>query len=160
MHVRLNQNQDKWEWIGAADKDFSTNAMKRLLDSNRIGSVVYVSEECRWIPKKCNISIWRAELGKIAMMDELRKRNVGDGNSVCSLCEEVDESIEHIFTNFFFASMLWSFISSWCKCQNFVVFSFRDLIEAHDHVGLSGQKKEVVKGLNQNWLLEHLENEV
>ncbi|MFS7935394.1 putative reverse transcriptase zinc-binding domain-containing protein [Helianthus anomalus] len=102
MQVRLNQNQDKWEWIGVADKDFSTNAMKRLLDSNRISSVVYVPEECRLIPLKCNIFIWRAELGKIAMMDEFRKRNVGGGNSVCSLCEEVDESIEHIFTNCFF----------------------------------------------------------
>ncbi|KAM0026271.1 hypothetical protein Hdeb2414_s0020g00556271 [Helianthus debilis subsp. tardiflorus] len=43
--------------------------------------------------------------------------------------------------------MLWSFIGNRYKCQNLVVFSFKDLSEVHDHVGLNGQKKEMLKGL-------------
>ncbi|XP_035830920.1 uncharacterized protein LOC118480267 [Helianthus annuus] len=112
LHVNLNQNHDKWNWIGAADNDFSIKAVKKLLDSNRINSEVHVPEESKWIPKKCSVFIWKAEMGKIASMDELRKRNVGNGDSACSLCGDVDESVEHIFTSCFFASMLWSYISS------------------------------------------------
>ncbi|KAM0019015.1 putative RNA-directed DNA polymerase [Helianthus debilis subsp. tardiflorus] len=142
LQVDLNQNSDSWSWIGAADREYSTKAVKHLLDSERLCSEVYVPEVCRWIPKKCSIFIWKAEMGRLATVDELRKRNIGGGDPVCSLCGEADESIEHLFTNCCYASMLWAYISSWCKCQNIVVFSFRDLIEAHNHVRLDGQKKK------------------
>ncbi|XP_022030231.1 uncharacterized protein LOC110931132 [Helianthus annuus] len=161
VQVTLSQNIDKWEWIGAADKEFSVKAVKKLLDSDRLGLENYVIEDCKWIPKKCSIFIWKAEMGRIATTDELRKRNIDVGDSGCCLCGEVNESIEHIFTGCSVASMLWSFISSWCKCQNFMIFSFRDLIEVHNHVGLSGQKIEVVKGLIHIgcWSLWKIRNE-
>ncbi|XP_035843871.1 uncharacterized protein LOC110927588 [Helianthus annuus] len=160
--VSLNQKQDSWLWNGAEDREFSVNAVKKLLDSVRIRPDIYVPEECNWIPKKCSIFIWKAEMGRIATMDKLRIRNIGGGDAGCSLCGEVDESIEHIFTNCSYALMLWAFLSSWCKCQNLLVFSFRDLIEAHNHVGLIGRKKEVVKGLIRIgcWCLWRMRNDV
>ncbi|KAJ0488248.1 putative reverse transcriptase zinc-binding domain-containing protein [Helianthus annuus] len=162
VSVSLNQKQDSWLWNGAEDREFSVSAVKKLLDSIRIRSDIYVPEECNWIPKKCSIFIWKAEMGRIATMDELRRRNIGGGDAGCSLCGEADESIEHLFTNCYYALMLWAFLSSWCKSQNLLVFSFRDVIEAHNHVGLIGRKKEVFKGLIRIgcWVLWRMRNDV
>ncbi|XP_022040479.1 uncharacterized protein LOC110943029 [Helianthus annuus] len=86
-------------------------------------------------------------MNRIATVDALNRRNIGVGSSACGLCEEDEESVEHLFTSCYFASMLWTLISNWCKCLPMVVFSFRGLIEIHNHVGLDGKKKKVLKGL-------------
>ncbi|XP_021971506.1 uncharacterized protein LOC110866670 [Helianthus annuus] len=157
----IKSEKDEWEWIGAADKDFSTKAVKKLLDNSRIRSDVYVPEGGNSILSKCNIFVWREKMGKIATMDALKKRNIGDSNTICGLCEEGEESVDHLFTSCYFASMLWSFISSWCKSQNIVVFSFKDLIEVHNHFGLNRQKIEAINGLIRTgcWVIWRSRNE-
>ncbi|XP_035834023.1 uncharacterized protein LOC110880635 [Helianthus annuus] len=113
LQVKLNQNSDKWYWLGSKDgehDEFSVKSVRSLLDKSRIIVDTYVPERCK-------------------------------------LCGDGEENVEHLFTSCFFASMLWTWIGNWCKCRPMVVFTFRDLIEFHNHVGLHGKKKEVLKGL-------------
>ncbi|KAM0019452.1 putative RNA-directed DNA polymerase [Helianthus debilis subsp. tardiflorus] len=145
--INLNQSCDVWSWIGADDKDFSVSAVKRLLNKQRSQTDHYVIEDCNWVPLKCNAFVWRAEMGRIATLTSLKKRNIGTDNLSCCLCGEEDETADHLFTTCCFASMVWSFVCSWSKSQNFIRFFFKDLLEAHNYVGLIDQKKEVLKGI-------------
>ena len=42
---------------------------------------------------------------------------------------------------------VWNQICKWTHVNNFFVFSFRDLVEIHDHVGLKGKAKKVFQGI-------------
>ncbi|KAJ0837228.1 putative reverse transcriptase zinc-binding domain-containing protein [Helianthus annuus] len=101
-------------------------------------------------------------MGRIATLTALKKRNIGTDNLSCCLCGEEDETVDHLFTTCCFASMVWSFVCSWSKSQNFILFSFKDLLEAHNHVGLIDQKKEVLKGIIRIgcWCIWKARNEV
>ncbi|KAM0044311.1 putative reverse transcriptase zinc-binding domain-containing protein [Helianthus debilis subsp. tardiflorus] len=150
LQVSLNQNSDKWFWLDSEDGEqevFSVKSVRSLLDKSRITTDNYVPERCKWIPTKCNLFIWRADMYRIATVDALIKRNIDVGSPICRLCGDGDENVEHLFTSCFFASMLWSWIGNWCKCRPLVVFFFRDLIEVHNHAGLDEKKKKVLKGL-------------
>ncbi|PWA40262.1 RNA-directed DNA polymerase, eukaryota [Artemisia annua] len=104
-------------------------------------------EWCSWIPNKCNIFGWRAEMGRIPTASALRKRNIQIADSLCVLCESAEENVDHLFSGCIFASRLWQHISTWCKVPNIFVFSFKDLLDLHNFVGLSGKKKEIFYGL-------------
>ncbi|XP_022015112.1 uncharacterized protein LOC110914633 [Helianthus annuus] len=147
--VELNQEKDEWKWFGPSaivDPDFSVRLVRQLLESGSNRGVNYVPERCKWIPDKCNIFIWRAEMGKIATVDALNRRNI-DVGTVCGLCGDGEESVDHLFTSCDVASLLWAYICNWCRCANIVAFSFKDLIEFHNHSGFEGKKKDVLKGL-------------
>ncbi|XP_021975079.1 uncharacterized protein LOC110870187 [Helianthus annuus] len=148
--VNLSQSCDKWCWSQAEngkEEDFNVCSVRNLLVKSRIDSDLYVPKHCKWIPKKCSIFICRAELNRIATVDALFARNIAAGSPICGLCSEEDESVEHLFTSCRLANMLWMKICNWCKCSPWLIFSFRDLIEAHKHAGMEGNKKEALKGI-------------
>ena len=86
-------------------------------------------------------------MGRIPTADALRRRNILVNDPLCPLCDEVEESVDHLFTCCFYASVLWQHVSTWCKVQNLFVFSFKDLMEAYIHVGLSGKAKDIFYGI-------------
>ena len=86
-------------------------------------------------------------MGRIPTADALRRRNIQVRDASCQLCGEVEESVDHLFTGCIFATVLWQHISSWCKVQNLFAFSFKDLLEAHNYVGLSGRTKDIFYGI-------------
>ncbi|XP_035834146.1 uncharacterized protein LOC118482665 [Helianthus annuus] len=90
-------------------------------------------------------------MNRIVTVEVLKKRNVNVADPNCCLCGEIDETKEHLFCACSIASLLWNRISAWCKIPNIFVFSFRDLLEIHDHVGLSGIKKEALKRIIRIW---------
>ncbi|KAJ0567235.1 hypothetical protein HanIR_Chr06g0282511 [Helianthus annuus] len=63
--ITLTSRSDKWEWIGGKDSDFSVGAVKRFMLSDIDFSNNFVFIWPKWIPKKCNILVWRAATGRI-----------------------------------------------------------------------------------------------
>ncbi|PWA43337.1 reverse transcriptase zinc-binding domain-containing protein [Artemisia annua] len=110
-------------------------------------SNISVFEWCKWIPKKCNIFGWRAEMGRIPTACALRYRNIPIVDVECMLCGDAEETVDHLFTGCIIVSRVWQHISSWCKVQNFFAFSFKDLLEVHNFVGLSGRAKDIFYGI-------------
>ncbi|KAJ0545158.1 putative reverse transcriptase zinc-binding domain-containing protein [Helianthus annuus] len=53
---------------------------------------------CKWVPSKCNIFLWRANLDRIPTRQALAKRNIWLESEVCAFCGEATESVDHIFT--------------------------------------------------------------
>ena len=102
---------------------------------------------CKWVPIKCNVFAWRAALGGIPTSVSLRKRHVPVADIGCQICGHGKDSIEHLFTSCIVAAVLWQGISQWCKVSSIFAFSFDDLLELHNFVGLKGIAKEVFHGI-------------
>ncbi|XP_035830952.1 uncharacterized protein LOC118480288 [Helianthus annuus] len=86
-------------------------------------------------------------MGKIPTVMALRSRNIQIEDPSCTLCHYGDETVDHLFTSCSLAVRLWSLIRYWCNTPIFLVFSFRDLLEWHNHLGKSGRAKEAIKGI-------------
>ncbi|MFS7920854.1 putative NmrA-like domain, reverse transcriptase zinc-binding domain-containing protein [Helianthus anomalus] len=139
--------QDKWEWIGDSTGEFSVKAVRRLLSLGRARSDRYVYSWCPWVPKKCNIFAWRAELNSIPTSLALRNRNIPIDDVSCPLCHFGDESVDHLFSSCWVASSIWQYISSWCKIPLFFVFSFKDILDMHISVKVSDQWRAAIQGI-------------
>ncbi|PWA67589.1 RNA-directed DNA polymerase, eukaryota [Artemisia annua] len=145
--VELSGRRDKWFWLGDKSGAFSVSSVRRLIYNESDFSSNYVLKWCKWIPAKCNVFIWQAEMSKIPTSDALRRRNMVGVEATCSICGEDNESVEHLFTSCWVAMLVWNHICSWTRVQRFFAFSFRDLIEVHEHVGLRGKAKKVFQGI-------------
>ncbi|PWA98427.1 toll/interleukin-1 receptor (TIR) domain-containing protein [Artemisia annua] len=86
-------------------------------------------------------------MGRIPTACALRHRNIQIVDSSCVFCGEVEESVDHLFTGCFLASRIWQHLSSWCKVQSFFAFSFKDLLDIHKFVGLSGKANDIFHGI-------------
>ncbi|KAI3807746.1 hypothetical protein L1987_23680 [Smallanthus sonchifolius] len=145
--VALSDSKDGWGWLGDSSGEFSVGSVKRLIDSGINFSNMYVMKWCKWIPAKCNIFAWRAEMDIIPTIAALRRRNVEVSELACSLCGAEDESTDHLFSSCIVASVIWQKVSRWCRVPNIFSFSFRDLLELHNFCGLKEVEKEVFHGI-------------
>ncbi|KAJ0935303.1 putative reverse transcriptase zinc-binding domain-containing protein [Helianthus annuus] len=145
--MSLCESRDCWEWAGSKYKDFSVKEVKSFLRSGYDCSRNFVFEWSKWVPKKCNILVWRAEMGRIATTDALIKRNCFTGDPLCSLCEDLEESAVHLFCSCYVASNIWHLISQWCKIGPIYAFSIEDLTSIHVHAGLERSAREALKGI-------------
>ncbi|MFS7940291.1 putative reverse transcriptase zinc-binding domain-containing protein [Helianthus anomalus] len=149
LEINLVDNMDSWEWIGAENKVFSVGAVKNLLNKSgqQGGDQQTPFDECKWILNKINIFMWRAAANKIATVEALRIRHIEVQEDSCAFCNDGIDSVAHIFSSCYAASVVWNQISSWCKVQNLFFFGFEDISMIHEFVGFSGAKKEAFKGI-------------
>ncbi|PWA61623.1 RNA-directed DNA polymerase, eukaryota [Artemisia annua] len=145
--VEMAESKDGWVWVGANDGVFSVGAVRRLLNNDRDYSNIHVFEWCKWIPIKYNIFGWRAEMGKIPTAMALRHRNIPINDVSCPFCGDVEETVDHLFTGCLVANALWQHFTSWCKVHNWFAFSFKDLVDIHNFVGLTGKAKDIFHGI-------------
>ncbi|KAJ0780408.1 putative RNA-directed DNA polymerase [Helianthus annuus] len=145
--VCLSSGPDKWVWLGSGASGFSVAAVKSLLVSSRDFSNRFVMEWCNWVPKKCNIFAWRAELNRIPTVEALEKRGMVVIDDGCNFCNENLDSVSHIFTACRLALGVWEKISFWCKIPKFFVFSFRDLVEIHKVGDRSLAERKALHGI-------------
>ncbi|KAJ0917333.1 putative reverse transcriptase zinc-binding domain-containing protein [Helianthus annuus] len=145
--VNLPGTGDRWEWIGGNDKVFSVRAVKGFLKSATDFSNNFVLKWSKWVPKKVNILVWRAQMGRIATLDALSKRNCFNGDERCILCNDGLESADHLFRSCIVASEVWFLISKWCNISPISAFSLKDLLEVHEFSGLGAKAKIILKGI-------------
>ena len=145
--IELSSRKDRWCWLGNKDGKFSVAEVKKYLRSRLEVSGNIVLNWCKWVPIKCNVFAWRVVLGGIPTSVSLRNRHVQVVDLSCRFCNHGDESIEHLFTLCIVAAVLWQGISQWCKIPNIFAFSFGDIIELHNFVGLKGIAKEAFQGI-------------
>nr|KAJ0204559.1 hypothetical protein LSAT_V11C500290840 [Lactuca sativa] len=67
------------------------------------------------IPLKVSCFIWRAHLGKIPTAKELVKSRVSMENLTCQMCNEKEESVDHILVDCAYAKKVMERIMRWCK---------------------------------------------
>ncbi|XP_022026490.1 uncharacterized protein LOC110927176 [Helianthus annuus] len=160
--VSCSSGPDKWAWLGAGSENFSVAAVKKLINGSKDFSNRFVLEWCSWVPLKCNIFVWRTELDRIPTVEALSRRGVSVENPGCCFCDDGADSVSHLFTSCPFSLKLWEKISLWCRVNRFFIFSFRDLVEVHNHGTRSESEKKAIQGVifTACWLLWKARNEV
>ncbi|XP_021980621.1 uncharacterized protein LOC110876768 [Helianthus annuus] len=83
--VSLMNRPDEWKWLPDNSGSFSVHSVKTLLDGAVDSNNRFVIDWCKWVPSKCNVFIWRAELNRIPTADSLRKRGIQKVSRWCGL---------------------------------------------------------------------------
>ncbi|XP_022030536.1 uncharacterized protein LOC110931427 [Helianthus annuus] len=102
---------------------------------------------CKWIPAKCNVFMWRAWLDRIPTKVALSKRNINVGNNLCVLCDEAEETVDHVFAGCRFTDGIWNGVASWCRIPHLFLFSLHDVQNVNDQLGYSLVKKDIILGI-------------
>ncbi|XP_076891442.1 uncharacterized protein LOC143542847 [Bidens hawaiensis] len=136
---------DKWLWLGDKSDSFSVASVKKLL--NQVG---HAPEENiyswnYWLPLKLNTFGWRVNLARLPTMDALIKRKIINGPNACCFCWSDAETVDHLFTGCFVASLVWQKISKWCKIPPIFAFTIGDLFNVHKHIPGHFNKKRIVQ---------------
>ncbi|PWA39128.1 RNA-directed DNA polymerase, eukaryota, Reverse transcriptase zinc-binding domain protein [Artemisia annua] len=139
---------DRWRWNEDGNKDFSIQSVKRLLQKNtELQQVGFVLKWVNWVPSKCNIMVWRAEMGRLAVKTELLKRNINVGSLQCNMCDWGDDSVVHLFTACFIAQEVWSAIGKWCRLSPIIAFEVKDLLQLYKEAEGGKWGKIIVHGI-------------
>ncbi|KAJ0508307.1 putative reverse transcriptase zinc-binding domain-containing protein [Helianthus annuus] len=112
--------------------------------------------------KKVNILCWRLTLDRLPTRMALVRRGINISSSVCPLCCEVDESIDHLFSSCFVSSTVWQNISAWCGLSPALLFSTDDVLGMHNCIRNGQVKQKLVQCVVKIgcWLIWKHRNEV
>ncbi|XP_035845923.1 uncharacterized protein LOC118492196 [Helianthus annuus] len=86
---------------------------------------------------------WRGNLDTLPTRRNLRRRNVDIASIMCPLCDEFEETADHLFTACSVAIRVWSTFSVWCNNSPLFFFEFKDILEIHKVIK-SGKKTEKI----------------
>ena len=92
-------------------KSFSVKAMYRGYDFTPAFDFPHRSIWNSAVPPKFGIFTWEATWGKVLMLDNLKRRGMAFANR-CFLCEEDEETINHLLIHCRSAKMLWELLLS------------------------------------------------
>lgn len=145
--IVLNESRDKWEWRGRSHKTFSVKGVKDFIQSQLDFSSNFVFKWVKWIPRKCNIFMWRLGLDRIPTGIALKVRNCVFGSLSCALCGDTDESAEHLFCSCEVATEVWHRIGNWIKSPPLYMFSVRDIFDRHRWGTMDKKKRKAIKGV-------------
>ncbi|KAJ0910635.1 putative RNA-directed DNA polymerase [Helianthus annuus] len=146
-NTAISNVQDEWIWKADPSKKFSVLSMKKVLQEVAPQNDIVALKWNGWIPKKANIFLWKALNNRIPTVDALVKRNVQVSSPYCRLCEDLEESCEHLFIECRFASEIWNRVASWCKLPPIFLFSLEDLMILPFTTRLDRKMSKIVYGI-------------
>ncbi|MFS8034639.1 putative reverse transcriptase zinc-binding domain-containing protein [Helianthus anomalus] len=139
--VLLNDKKDEWRWNSASDNSFSVKEVRKWLTKTDAQVEPVVFRWCNWIPGKCNVFMWRANLDRIPKASALLRRNITVGAGFCYFCGECKKTTEHLFTACIIAHGVWNAIAAWLKIPPVFIFSLKDVIQLPESANCSTDKK-------------------
>ena len=96
---------------GVKEKGFSVKIMYKGLDPSSAIEFPYHSLWNLVVPPKIGFFAWEATWGKVLILDQFKRRGMTFTNR-CFLCEEDEESIDHLLIHCKSAKMLWNLFLS------------------------------------------------
>ncbi|XP_057803191.1 uncharacterized protein LOC131018490 [Salvia miltiorrhiza] len=147
--IRLNAGtMDAWRWKAAGSGVFSVKtAYETFFKNRRWSNVCGVQKELAMIwkaqvPAKVIATAWKVLKGRIATMDNHRRRQVVTHSAadLCPLCQLKEETIEHLLFLCHKTDEIWKEILRWTGKQ--AVFHFKSKAHFNAFVNL-GSKKDV-----------------
>ncbi|KAD4179295.1 hypothetical protein E3N88_27886 [Mikania micrantha] len=140
--LKLSTNKDRWVWLGSNDMVFSVKSLKQRLTNETNGS--FVLKWCKWVPAKANIVAWRAEMNRLPTRLVLRRRGVAVDSTACPMCNEGEETAEHLIIGCPFANEVWQSLSQWCKIPPIYAFEIKDLLQLSNSLNEDRSKKDLL----------------
>ncbi|GJW27979.1 RNA-directed DNA polymerase, eukaryota, reverse transcriptase zinc-binding domain protein [Tanacetum coccineum] len=126
--VALSDQIDSWVWSLNASIGYIVASIRSLIDDN---SLVVDSNATRWnhnIPIKINVFLWRVALNKLPTRVNLDRKGIDIESTLCRICCEDVETVNHIFFSCEMAKDLWALLARWWEldipfCSNFLEWS-------------------------------------
>lgn len=146
-YFRFKEGDDKWKWGGDKSGLFSIASVKKLLYQALPLPPKRILEWNSWVPLKVNVFAWKALQDRLATTDNLIKRKVIVGPGICSCCMASTESVDHVFTSCYVASVVWQSISSWCNIPPIFTVSIHDIFDVHKHISEKKHKRKIVQSI-------------
>ncbi|XP_076892881.1 uncharacterized protein LOC143544735 [Bidens hawaiensis] len=144
LQVHLENGVDRVVWVGGDSEDFSARSIKKLISARSNNDPGFVFEWSKYLLKKVGIVAWRAALGRLPTFDALEKRGISVSTRLCPICNELEESVDHLFVSCSMAQEMWSEVAQWCKVPPPLLFFFRDVLDLHKFTPMSSEKAKVV----------------
>ncbi|KAJ0511624.1 putative RNA-directed DNA polymerase [Helianthus annuus] len=153
---------DTWVWKHDNSEIFSVASIKNIAATESSQVPGYVFHWNKLVPKKVGIVSWRALSERLPTRVALAARNIQIADTRCLLCEEYDETCDHLFVACQFTQSIWLIMAQWCRSQPTFAFSLKDILEAHKAVHGSKKKKLVFNAIAQVviWSVWRMRNEV
>ncbi|GJR51855.1 RNA-directed DNA polymerase, eukaryota, reverse transcriptase zinc-binding domain protein [Tanacetum coccineum] len=98
---------------GGNSARFSVAYIRSLVDSNTLDSASTGTRWNRSIPIKVNVFNWRLMLNKLPTMVNLDRKCIDVGTTLCPICEDDVETVNHIFLSCDMAKDLWALLARW-----------------------------------------------
>ena len=111
--------EDKLLLKNVKEKGFSVKIMYKGFDISPTFDFPYRLVWNPVVPSKIGVFAWEAAWGKVLTLDQLKRRGMTFANR-CFMCEEEEETIDHLLTHCNSAKMLWDFF---CQLSGLVGFS-------------------------------------
>ncbi|XP_071741049.1 uncharacterized protein [Rutidosis leptorrhynchoides] len=120
--------RDEWKWVLDAKGVFTVKRCSTLIDNATLVRSPNPLESLRnsLVPKKVEVFIWRARLGRIPVRVELDKRGIDLNSARCPICDNDIETVEHILFSCQVAKDIWSKVLRWWG-YNSSIFGFSDI---------------------------------
>ncbi|GJW93134.1 RNA-directed DNA polymerase, eukaryota, reverse transcriptase zinc-binding domain protein [Tanacetum coccineum] len=141
--VALSDHKDSWLW----SLNSSNASVCALVDAN---TLVVDTTATRWnrnIPIKVNVFLWRLALNKLSSKVNLDRIGIDVDSTLCSICGEDVETVNHIFFSCEMAKDLWALLAKWWSLDIPICSNFLEWSSWLDSLHLSSKKKLFLDGV-------------
>ena len=111
----LTNTKDRWMVPGAPNNAYSTKWLRDCLETHKTMGQEFLDIWNKWIPKKCNVFIWRLIQNKIPTRKTLSDIGIDIPCTLCPLCEEKEEDLKHLFLECLVTASYWQVLGNWWK---------------------------------------------
>jgi hypothetical protein len=100
---------DRYKWKLTQDGSYSSKSAYKAFFVGSIKFSPWRRIWKTWAPPRCKFFIWLVVHNRVWTADRLARRNLPHPES-CPLCDQVDETINHLLVGCVFARQVWSLI--------------------------------------------------
>ena len=142
--------EDKLVLKGGSPSVYSVKLLYEILNRNEVETTPFpaLSVWNNMVPLKVGFFAWEASWGKVLTLDQLKKRGRPLANR-CYLCEEEEETLNHLLVHCPKARMLWDLILAIVGIGWVFPFSVRQVLLAWQGTKVGKKRKKVWRAMPQ-----------
>ncbi|XP_071700077.1 uncharacterized protein [Rutidosis leptorrhynchoides] len=122
--------EDSWKWLLDNNGSFATKILTGIIDDKKLNTQTIFEETVRnkAIPQKINIFSWREKMGRLPTRSELDKRGIDLNTTLCPLCNDHVENLEHALTQCHHVKNVWTSFLKWWNLHFINVSNLNDAL--------------------------------
>ncbi|XP_076946025.1 uncharacterized protein LOC143617312 [Bidens hawaiensis] len=143
-HVSLTDSQDRWIWSFGDMTDFTVKGVRKVIDEFILPSWARKTIWFKFLPRKVNICAWRVLLKRLPMRVNLVSKGIDIPSSLCPICNDHEESIDHVFGMCSVANRIWGLVASWLGLPLSSSLAPIELMSWWDTLRVQTHKKDMI----------------